>query len=97
MLQKRIRLSFTRSRVALLASLLVLWLSFASIAHQFDTSLIPHHHDCQAFSLINHGLSQSSATTVMATGHLYVEPAAQVIKISRVHLAYSARSPPYDS
>jgi hypothetical protein len=95
--QKRILLSFNRSRVALLAALLVLWLSFASIAHQFDTGLIPHHHDCQAFSLINHGLSQASAITVVVTNHQYIDPAALVITISRVHLAYSARSPPHNS
>lgn len=82
-------------KIALVAILLTLWLSFAYIDHQFDT-IAEHHsqHDCQLFANIQNGIKSAALILQLAIVHGFIAPIAEPIKVSRPTYAYLARSPP---
>ncbi|MDW6002827.1 DUF2607 family protein [Vibrio mangrovi] len=81
--------------VALASIFLTLWLSAAYIVHQSDTLAVHHqHHDCQLFAGIHHAIQSHGTILPVIASHEFIEPTAEIIKISLPFLAYFARSPP---
>ncbi|ANW24626.1 hypothetical protein BA953_10700 [Vibrio coralliilyticus] len=81
--------------LALCGIVLMLWMSFAYIDHQYDISSVHHSdHHCQLFSCAQYGMGHASLTLIDASlpdvfvvqddYHFYQRPT----------FAYQARSPP---
>jgi len=85
-----------KAKVAAFASiLLMLWLNFAVIEHQLDTSTSHHNeHHCQLFSSANNGLTQYIPELPIWISHNYLTPSSELVSITIFYLAYLARSPP---
>ncbi|MEZ9230099.1 DUF2607 family protein [Vibrio amylolyticus] len=73
----------------------VLWLNFAYVEHQYDFH-IDHHseHQCQLFSAMGHGLSQTLPEWLNSLTSEGVVLLYTTIKFSAPFYAYLARSPP---
>lgn len=86
-----------KAKVAALASiLLMLWLNFAVIEHQLDTSSSHHNeHHCQLFASVSNGLAQHVAVLPIWVSHNYLTPSSELFSITLLYLAYLARSPPH--
>jgi hypothetical protein len=83
------------ARIAFFAVLLILWLSFAYIEHQFDPISHHHsHHDCEQFSCVLFGLSSHVSNISPVIEHGFIVLRADTIKVHRPTSAYLARSPP---
>ncbi|EOW6615588.1 DUF2607 family protein [Vibrio fluvialis] len=81
--------------VTLMAILLTLWLNFAYVEHQLDITPSHHtQHHCQLFSGAHHGLAATLPELPVWIEHDYLQPAAATLNITRLYLAYLARSPP---
>ncbi|WP_245609276.1 MULTISPECIES: DUF2607 family protein [Vibrio] len=92
----RASLKPTRSHtVALLAIVMLLWLNFAYIDHQYDRSSTHHsQHDCQLFACGLHGASAAVATLTI-TPLTSIRATSPVFHFFLVSIwAYHARSPP---
>ncbi|WP_152429437.1 DUF2607 family protein [Vibrio aquimaris] len=82
------------STLAVIAIVLVLWMSWASIFHQYQFSTHHDEHHCQLFSCLKHGSNYSQIT-------LFDNPLAHEHSFSQKYdlyqkavFSYLARSPP---
>ncbi|MBD0787767.1 DUF2607 family protein [Vibrio sp. Y2-5] len=81
--------------VAIPAILLMVWLNIAFIEHQLDASPAHHsEHHCQLFACANQALAQHIPELPVWVSHNYLESVTQPSRLSILHLAYLARSPP---
>ena len=81
--------------LAVIAIVLVLWMSWASISHQYQFSENQHNeHHCQLFSCLQHG-SNYSQTTLFDTPLIHEYSDNQQYDLyQQTVFGYLARSPP---
>ncbi|NRB67521.1 MAG: DUF2607 family protein [Vibrio sp.] len=81
--------------LAFFGIVLMLWMSFAYIDHQYDISPAHHSdHHCQLFSCAQYGMSHSSPTlTDTSLPDVFIEQDDYHF-YQRLAFAYQARSPP---
>lgn len=80
-----------------IAIILVLWLSWAYIAHQYEFDVSKHHqHHCQLFTSLQHAVSHTPIILIS-------EPQSDIFSVSPIYhlfqqvvFSYLARSPPVD-
>jgi len=83
------------SALAFLAIVLVLWLNFAFIDHQYDLSSAHHkEHHCQLFASGLHGAAPASLIITAPTVSEYFSPFTAYHYNEAVSFAYLPRSPP---
>ncbi|ELP5730465.1 DUF2607 family protein [Vibrio vulnificus] len=83
---------------AIFAVVLSLFLSFASIAHDFDFNAEHHNaHHCQLFANAHHGVSLAVMTMVVSPPIWFESTPLTFEAPFAVIAAYLARSPPVDA
>ncbi|WP_282177580.1 DUF2607 family protein [Vibrio nereis] len=85
--------SYRLAVIALCSVMLTLWMSVATIEHQYDLSHHQNHH-CQLFSCAQHGVSSATLSTedLSLPDTFFISEHYHYVTLTA--LVYHARSPP---